>query len=89
MKCESCKKYDDCNNGCGLTWPCGAYAPKVITNADHIRSMKDKELAEFLDDVQRRECESLHLLEHDGTLRFQSCVNGWLYWLRQETACGK
>lgn len=29
-KCEECKKYADCSTGSmgGLTWPCGAYAPK-------------------------------------------------------------
>ena len=47
-KCLNCKKYEDCKTGSGLTWPCGAYVPKVITNADHIRSMTDGELEEFL-----------------------------------------
>ena len=83
MKCETCKKYEDCKSGCGLTWPCGAYAQKFVTNGDRLRAMSDEELALFLDDVQRKECESLHLLENDGTLRFESCVNGWLYWLRE------
>lgn len=32
MKCETCKKYEDCKSGCGLTWPCGAYAPKDEPN---------------------------------------------------------
>lgn len=27
-KCEGCKKYDDCADGSGFTWPCGAYAPR-------------------------------------------------------------
>lgn len=48
MKCENCTKYDDCRIGSGLTWPCGAYVPKTITNADRIRGMDDNELAEFL-----------------------------------------
>lgn len=48
MKCENCTKYDDCRTGSGLTWPCGAYVPKTITNADRIRAMDDKELTEFL-----------------------------------------
>lgn len=47
-KCENCKKYDDCRNGSGLTWPCGAYRPKIVTNADRIRSMTDEELANLL-----------------------------------------
>lgn len=32
MKCETCTKYDDCRNGSGLTWPCGAYQPKDKPN---------------------------------------------------------
>lgn len=48
MKCANCKKLDDCMDGSGLTWPCGAYQPKQITNADRIRSMSDEELAEYI-----------------------------------------
>ena len=48
MKCQSCTKYDDCRTGSGLTWPCGAYAPKIVTNADRIRSMSDEELLDFM-----------------------------------------
>lgn len=49
MKCENCTKYDDCQAGAGLTWPCGAHRQKTITNADRIRQMTDKELAEFIE----------------------------------------
>jgi len=52
MKCENCTKYDDCRTGSGLTWPCGAYHPKTVTNADRIRAMSDEELAKFLDNAQ-------------------------------------
>lgn len=45
-KCEDCKKYDDCRTGSGLCWPCGAYVPKIVTNAELIRAMSDEELAE-------------------------------------------
>ena len=48
MKCENCTKYDDCRTGSGSTWPCGAYVPKTITNADRIRAMSDEELAHLL-----------------------------------------
>lgn len=41
MKCETCKKYEDCKSGSGLTWPCGAYVPKE-KNTDY------KELIEHL-----------------------------------------
>ena len=47
MKCDNCKKHDDCAAGSGLTWPCGAYAPKALTNADRIRAMSDEELREL------------------------------------------
>ena len=50
-KCKTCKKYDDCRSGSGLTWPCGAYVPAQTTNADCIRAMSDEELAEFLIDL--------------------------------------
>lgn len=57
MKCENCTKYDDCRTGSGLTWPCGAYVPKTITNADRIREMDDKEISVLLSAVKfRREC---------------------------------
>ena len=49
MNCENCKKHEDCKNGSGLTWPCGAYVQKTITNGDSIRAMSDVELAEFID----------------------------------------
>ena len=51
-KCLNCKKYEDCSTGSGLTWPCGAFVARdtnVLTNADHIRSMTDEELAVFLE----------------------------------------
>ena len=48
MNCENCTKYDDCRTGSGLTWPCVAYHPKAVTNADRIRAMSDGELAEQL-----------------------------------------
>lgn len=48
VNCGNCKKYEDCKSGSGLTWPCGAYAPKIITNADRIRAMSDEELLDFM-----------------------------------------
>ena len=47
MKCYNCKKLGDCASGSGLVWPCGAYAPKTVTNADRIRAMNNYELAVF------------------------------------------
>ena len=48
MKCENCTKYDDCRIGSGLIWPCGAYHPKTVTNADRIRAMSNEELLDFM-----------------------------------------
>lgn len=43
MKCESCTKYEDCRTGSGLTWPCGAYRPKM----DYDNLIKDlREISE-------------------------------------------
>ena len=58
MKCENCTKYDDCRTGSGLTWPCGAYVPKSVTNGDHIRAMSDEELAEFFERVHDNPCDA-------------------------------
>lgn len=40
-KCKSCKKYEDCSSGSmgGLTWPCGAYAPKVPEPVDKLKEL--------------------------------------------------
>lgn len=29
MKCKKCTKYEDCRDGSGLAWPCGAYVPHI------------------------------------------------------------
>lgn len=56
MKCENCTKYDGCRTGSGLTWPCGAYVPKTITNADRIREMSDEELLAFMKKLITNAC---------------------------------
>ena len=55
-----------------------------MTNADYIRNMNDEELARFLDEVQRQECEALHEMRPDGSLKFYSCQYGWWLWLKKE-----
>lgn len=75
MKCENCTKYDDCRAGAGLTYPCGAYQPKTVTNADRIRAMSDEELAELLCSMTYcYECSYKNACTHD---------DGYLDWLRQ------
>lgn len=84
MKCENCTKYDDCRIGSGLIWPCGAYRPKVTTNADRIRAMSDEELAKVLYGMQKDLCS--HLAEAIGytdPLEFDEDAPDILNWLQQ------
>lgn len=74
MNCENCKKYEDCKSGSGLTWPCGAYAPKIVTNADRIRAMSDEELAKAMNML----CPPVTNCIDGG-----ECVKCWTDWLRQ------
>jgi len=48
---------------------------KVQSNADVVRNMADKDLAQFLDDVQRRVYE-------EENKQYTSVIHGWLEWLR-------
>ena len=78
MKCNNCKKYNDCVSGSGLTWPCGSYAPLIVTNADRIRAMSDEELAcviqcpSFFDDCAEQKC-----------TEYNNCHVCALHWLQQ------
>ena len=86
MKCDNCKKHDDCASGSGLVWPCGAYAPKIVTNADRIRAMSDEELATFISEIADN-CETStschqHCYGCDVEYcEYRMCLN----WLRQPT----
>lgn len=86
VNCENCKKYEDCKSGSGLTWPCGAYAPKIVTNADRIRAMSDEELAEFLENVHNSPCETccdnLYWCRRNNAPE-PACKNHFADWLRQ------
>lgn len=48
MTCKNCTKYEDCNNGSGLTWPCKAYVPKIITNAEYLNNLSNNQKAKIL-----------------------------------------
>ena len=76
-KCKTCKKYDDCRSGSGLTWPCGAYVPTQMTNAQKIRSMTDEELAEFLWDFNLADVSTDKLGEF-GPHMFRYRLKEWL-----------
>lgn len=56
-KCPNCQKFADCRTGSGLTWPCGAYVPKVVTNNERLNSMSVDEKAEFIYEVSLRLCD--------------------------------
>lgn len=53
-KCEGCKKYADCADGSGLTWPCGAYAP-VQPEPDRIAELEQQNAAML--EAWREACE--------------------------------
>ena len=89
-KCLNCKKYEDCSTGSGCTWPCGAYVARdidVLTNADHIRSMTDEELAmEFAKASMSGAIKSLGYDGIQGTIKRaieNDLARQWLYWLKQ------
>lgn len=78
--CENCKKYDDCRMGSGITWPCGAYVPKRLTNADRVRAMSNEEMAELLlESCRGSKCEDQPQNEWGSINCFQCRMN----WLRQ------
>lgn len=81
MKCDNCKKYYDCASGSGLVWPCGAYAPKVITNADRIRAMSDEELAW---ELMIWRCEAV-ARDHGIESQFPNTQKTILSWLQKPT----
>lgn len=90
MKCENCTKYDDCRIGSGLTWPCGAYVPKTITNADRIREMDDNELAEFLMECNPANCQQCAFSsgwrcdpDREDYSDAEKCTEGRKRWLQQ------
>ena len=77
-KCKTCKKYDDCRSGSGLTWPCGSYVPAQTTNADRIRAMSDEEMAEFIISIPMCVGE-----DEDLNCEIDVCKECFLKWLRQ------
>ena len=83
MKCYNCKKLDDCASGSGLVWPCGAYAPKTVTNSDKIRSMTDQELAVFLSRDLKEPCDYCQLAVFEGACTETLCEDAMMKWLRQ------
>lgn len=79
-KCKNCKKYDDCRNGIGLTYPCGAYVPQCMTNADNIRCMNDECLAEFM-----RKTYTCPPAKPGNKSCILDCSKCWLEWIQQSS----
>ena len=69
---DPCPGYDKCPN----------FKANFTTNADHIRSMTDEELAVFL---SRREapCDCCQLQDNDAACTEILCDNAALNWLKQ------
>lgn len=63
-------------------------AKKPITNADHIRSMSDEELAGFIGEVTACGYGMCAPGHYDCTGK-NSCAPCWLDWLRQEVEDGE
>jgi hypothetical protein len=87
MFCENCKKYVDCKDGSGLTWPCGAYRPVTITNADRIRGMMDEELAKYIFRLGNGSeyCYGHCAFQDNCIIRGldnDTCIKGVIEWLR-------
>ena len=76
--CRGCPDYDE--DGCKSNGGCGS--PQ--TNADRIRAMTDKELAEFIEyltsgcDYMCPECYAKKFCTSGG------CYSAWLDWLKKE-----
>lgn len=86
MQCLTCKKSSECR----LEWKeqgnwisCTAYVP-TATNADRIRAMTDKELAEFM--ALNTDCYYCRAKDNDrcASLATTPCGDIWLDWLEQE-----
>ena len=83
--CDNCEKYPCDDNAIKLMKYCPVYSPKPKpqTNADHIRSMTDEEIADFLCDIGEcdRRCPAKI---GDCIFSDSTCRQAWLEWLKGE-----
>lgn len=81
-KTKTCGECKHCSSCCSWVKPdinansCEDFEPKVITNGDKIRQMRNDELVGFLD------CSACLYAGHDCAN--QDCTEGKLAWLKQE-----
>lgn len=53
------------------------------TNAEHIRSMSDEDLAEFLSENTNCDCCNIQCADKNNCPSMSSCYCRWLEWLRK------
>lgn len=78
---DVCKAYEECN--CKIVEVSLAIVQETMTNADHIRSMSDEELADAFNSVTRcRTCLAKDVCKaHEAGL--MECTQDFLTWLKQ------
>lgn len=69
---DPCPGYDKCSH----------FKPNFKTNADHIRSMSNEELAIFLNRV-KEPCDCCHLMDTEGACTETLCDDAMMKWLNQ------
>ena len=83
-ECENCKKYEDCAAESGLTWPCGAFVPKTVSNGQRIRAMSDEELCKLIMAIPDVPCGQVGYPEI-CTHKCEACFTDWLKQPAEET----
>ena len=83
INCELCKNPKCVWHGHAHTLPdgMGCFGFERITNADHIRSMTDDELADFLGRIQY---DTAYYCAGEANFQNYPYPTNWLDWLKQE-----
>ena len=86
LKTGDCPMCEDCPDGCPVETP--KDSRNIITNADRIRSMSDKELAEYIFDLGNGSeyCYGHCAYQDDCAtkgLDHDTCIKGVINWLQQ------
>jgi hypothetical protein len=86
LKTRVCPMCEDCPDGCPVETP--KDSRNIVTNADRIRSMSDKELAEYIFDLGNGSeyCYGHCAYQDDCAtkgLDYDTCIKGVIDWLKQ------
>ena len=86
LKTRVCPMCEDCPDGCPVETP--KDSRNIVTNADRIRSMSDKELAEYIFDLGNGSeyCYGHCAYQDDCAtkgLDHDTCIKGVIDWLKQ------